>query len=82
MTHDFFQIKIQAKFVMDHKMIGLPNMNRYIMRKCGNFFLVSSIRTPVLIQVRLQRTETKLMHLKWDVTWTHGNQYILNGAAC
>jgi len=34
---------------------------------------VSSIRT-LLIQGRLERTETDLMHFKWKVTWTHGNQ--------
>jgi len=38
-------------------------------------FLVSSIRTPMLIQGRLERTETNLMHIKREqVTWTHGNQ--------
>jgi len=29
---------------------------------------VSSIRTPMLIQGRLQRTVTNLMHFKWEVT--------------
>jgi len=29
---------------------------------------------PVLKQGRLERTETNLMHFKWEVTWTHGNQ--------
>jgi len=36
--------------------------------------MVSSIRTPVFIQGRLERTETKLMHLKWEVAWKHENQ--------
>jgi len=31
-------------------------------------FKVSSIRTPMLIQWRLERTETNIMHFKWDVT--------------
>ena len=29
---------------------------------------VSPIRTPILIQGRLERTETNLMHFKWKVT--------------
>ena len=28
--------------------------------------MVSSIRTPMLIQGRLERTETKLIHFRWD----------------
>ena len=28
----------------------------------------------MLIQGKLERTETNLMHFKWEVTWTHGNQ--------
>jgi len=35
---------------------------------------ISSIRTPVLMQGRLERTETNLIHFKWEVTWTPGNQ--------
>ena len=31
------------------------------------FLLVSFIRLPILIQ-RLQRTETNLIHFKWEVT--------------
>jgi len=37
-------------------------------------YLMSSIRTPMLVQGRLERTETNLIHLKWEVTWTHGSQ--------
>ena len=37
------------------------------------FVLVSSIRTRTLMQRGLERTETNLMHFKWEVTWTHGN---------
>jgi len=37
-------------------------------------FKVSSIRTPMLIQGKLERTETNRMHFKWEATWTHGNQ--------
>jgi len=36
--------------------------------------IVRSIRTPMLIQGRLERTETNRMHFKWEVTWSHGNQ--------
>jgi len=36
--------------------------------------MISSIRTPLLIQERLERTEINLMHYKWEVTLTHGNQ--------
>jgi len=36
--------------------------------------LVSSIRTPTLIQGRLEITETNLMHFKWEATRTHRNQ--------
>jgi len=46
---------------------------------------VNSVRMPMLIQARLfERTQSSLMHFKWEVTSTHGNQpiYILNGAAC
>ena len=49
------------------------------------FQMVSSIRTPMLIQVvRLERTETNLMNFKWEVTSTHGNQpnTFTNGATC
>jgi len=28
--------------------------------------MVSSIRTPMLIQGRLERVETNLMHFKWE----------------
>jgi len=35
---------------------------------------VSSIRMPMLIQGRLERTGTNLMHFKWKVIWTHGKQ--------
>ena len=38
---------------------------------CQNI-LVSSIRTPMLIQGRLKRTDTNLMNLKWQLTSTHG----------
>jgi len=37
-------------------------------------FLVSSIRTPMLIQGRSERTETNPMHFNWEVTLMHGNQ--------
>jgi len=39
------------------------------------FFLASSICTPTLIQGKLERTETNLMHFMWEVTWTHRNRY-------
>jgi len=32
------------------------------------------MHTPIVIQGRLERTETNLMHIKWEVTWTHGKQ--------
>ena len=40
----------------------------------GLFKTVSLIRTPMLIQGRLERTETNLMHIKLEVTWTQENQ--------
>ena len=43
----------------------------------------SSIRTPVSIQGRFKRTETKLTHYKWQESGIHRKQakHILNGAA-
>jgi len=38
--------------------------------------LGSSIRTPLLIQGRLEHTEINLMHFIWEVTWAHGNHPI------
>jgi len=45
---------------------------------------VSSIGTHMLIQGRLQRTETNVMHFKWEMIQTHGNQpnTFLKRAAC
>jgi len=40
----------------------------------SRLILVSSIRTPMLIQGRLARTQNNLMHFGWEVIWTHGNQ--------
>jgi len=42
---------------------------------------VTSIRTPRLIQGRLEGTETNLMHIRWEVTWTHRNQPNILGSA-
>ena len=36
--------------------------------------MVIYIRTPMLIQGSLERTETNLMHFKWEVNGTHRNQ--------
>jgi len=33
-----------------------------------HFLMASSIRTPMLTQGRLERTETNQMHFKWEVT--------------
>jgi len=43
---------------------------------CGYFPIVkvSSIRTPMLTQRRLERMDINSTHFKWDVTQTHGNQ--------
>jgi len=38
--------------------------------------MVNPIRTPMLIQGKLERKETNLMRFKWEVTLTHGNQHI------
>jgi len=35
---------------------------------CPAFFWVDSIRTPMLLQGRLDRTGTNLIHFKWEVT--------------
>jgi len=37
-------------------------------------FFFSSVRTSMLIQGRLERTETNQMYFKWELPWTHGNQ--------
>jgi len=40
------------------------------------FILVSSIRTPILIQGRLERMGNNLMYFKWEVAWMYGDQLI------
>jgi len=40
--------------------------------------MVCSTRTPMLLRGRLKRTETNLMHYKWEVTETHGKQFLKN----
>jgi len=42
--------------------------------KIQAFFLVGSIRTPILINGIIERTEINPMHFKWEMNWTHGNQ--------
>ena len=39
-----------------------------MLKKGQQKYSVSSIHTPMLIQGRLQRTETYLIHFKWEVT--------------
>jgi len=60
------------------KLTGLQVFGLKRKNVCGkqlvNFKVISSIRTPMLIQGRLDRTETNLMHCKWEVIWTHGHQ--------
>jgi len=46
----------------------MGDQNLYIYGKKASF-----IRTPMLIQGRLERTETNLMHFKWDVTCMETN---------
>jgi len=41
-----------------------PSRARYL----GHYQKVSSIRTSMSIQGRLERTETNLMNFKWEVT--------------
>ena len=65
---DFLKLKLSVT-------LKSPNVEK--------IFKVSSIRTPVLIQGRLERTETNLMHFKWEVTNTRNAALnILNGVAC
>ena len=53
---------------------AIYNLGMLITSADSIFHSVNSIRTPMLIQGRLERTETNLMQFKWEVTWTYGNQ--------
>jgi len=51
----------------DAKKMFLDKKTNYFF-PAARFFSVSSIRTLMLIQGRLEHTETNLIHFKWEMT--------------